>query len=155
MKKLFILSAVILWVSSNACFAAYGSYDAGTLNREYVRDLRTHEAITRARQNNSSIVKPKTAAQEVKQVVEANIKSIVFINNNSISSSVLQNIVKDKLNKPMSAENIAAIRRDIMKFYQDQGYFSALALVSSQDSQTGELTIEIREGGKNSIQIEE
>ena len=153
MKKIFIFLGIITFFS-NISYAQYGGFDAGTLNRQYVQDLRTHEAITRARQH-SAIVTPKTGTQLPKEVTNVNIKSITFVNNNSIPSAVLNNIVKDKLNQPMNAENVAAIRRDIMKFYQDQGYFSALAMVVSQDSQTGELTIEIREGTKNSIQIQD
>ncbi len=153
MKK--ILAAVVTaLIAANVSYAQYAGYDAGTLNRQYVQDLRTHEAVTRARQS-SAIVQPKTASQTQKEVTDANIKSIVFVNNNSISSSVLTNVVKDKINQPMTAENVSAIRREIMRFYQDQGYFSAVAMAVSQDSQTGELTIEIREGGKNSIQIQD
>ena len=55
----------------------------------------------------------------------------------------------------MNIENISAIRKDIMRYYQSKGYFSAVALVTAQDYQTGSLTIEIKEGGKNSIVIEE
>jgi hemolysin activation/secretion protein len=42
-----------------------------------------------------------------------------------------------------------------MKYYQEKGYFSAIAVVNSQDFQTGELVIEVREGGRNSITIQE
>ncbi len=153
MKKLLTL-VFILVLFSGAANAQYGGYDAGTLNRQYVQDMRMHEATTRARQN-SAIVKPKTATQVTPEVKNADIKSVVFVNNNSISSTVLNNLVKDKINQPMTAENIADIRKNVMRFYQDQGYFSAVVMVVSQDSQTGELTLEVKEGGKNSIQIQE
>ena len=89
-----------------------------------------------------------------KELSASNIKAISFVGNDSISSTVLNNLLKDKIDQPMSAENIAAIRKTVMKFYQEQGFFSAVAMVLSQDSQTGELVIEVREGGKNSIQIQ-
>ncbi len=153
MKKL-LMPVCILIVSCTAVNAQYAGFDAGTINRDYVQDMRTHEVTARARQN-SAIVQPKASVQEPKEIKSADIKSIVFVNNNSVSSSVLINLVKDKINKPMTAENIADIRRNVMRFYQDQGYFSAVVTVVSQDSQTGELTFEVREGGKNSIQIQE
>ena len=152
MKKLLVLSSLLLF-AANASFAQYAGFDAGTLNREYVRDLRTHEAITRAR-SNSAIVTPKAGTQMPKELSASDIKAISFVGNESISSAVLNNLLKDKINQPMSAENIAAIRKTVMRFYQEQGFFSAVAMVLSQDSQTGELVIEVREGGKNSIQIQ-
>ncbi|MBQ9245113.1 hypothetical protein IJ182_02470 [bacterium] len=157
MKKLlaifFIIFATAGIAKASGGFGA-GAYDAGSLNRDYVRDMRIHEVSTREKNRNSAIISTKTTPKTQEQVISSDIKSIVFVNNNSIPSSQLQAVVRDKINQPMTQENISAIRKDIMRYYQNQGFFSAVALVASQDTQTGELVIEIKEGGKNSIQIE-
>ncbi len=154
MKKLFIMFALISVCVDMSMTAAFAYYDAGALNSQYMRDLRVHEAMTRSR-NKSAIVTAKTAPKADSDVVLANINKITFVNNASIPSTELFDVVSDKINKPMNAENVSQIRKDIMKYYQERGYFSALASVVSQDTQTGELIIEIKEGGKNSILIQE
>ena len=63
-------------------------------------------------------------------------------------------LVKDKIDKPMNAENLADIRKVIMKYYQANGYYSAVPIIVSQDNTTGTLVIQIEEGTKNSITIE-
>ena len=153
MKKIILLSGVLLMVSQAAFAASYGTYDAGAVNSQYMTDLRTHEAAVRAK-NKSAIISTKTTPKTQAEVTTSDIKSITFVNNDSIPSSELLNVVEDKINKPMTSENITEIRKDIMKYYQERGYFSALAMVVSQDSQNGGLVIEIKEGGKNSIQIQ-
>ncbi len=154
MKKLFVLLTVI---SAAICIntqPAFCIYDAGALNTQYTRDLRVHEAVTRTK-NKSAIVSTKTAPKTQDEVTASNIKSITFVNNSSIPSNLLQDVVADKINQPMTTENISAIRKDIMKYYQDRGFFSAVAMVVSEDSQTGELVIDVKEGGRNSIQIQD
>ena len=54
----------------------------------------------------------------------------------------------------MNAQNLAEIRKDIMKYYQANGYYSAVPIIVSQDNTTGTLVIQIEEGTKNSITIE-
>lgn len=156
MKKI-LLSICLSCLTSLSVYASgpLGGYDAGALNREYVKEMRMHEVISGARQKNSAIVSPRPDAKLPKEVVSAELKNVVFINNDSFSSSELKSLVQDKIGQPMSPENIAAVRKSLMKFYQDNGYFSAVALVKSEDAQTGELVIELKEGGKNSIQIQE
>ena len=162
MKKAFIIFTLFSLTANISLASAFGGYDAGAVNSQYMRDLRTHEAITRAK-NKSAIVttKKNTPLQQRElqeqrdKIINADIKTITFVNNASIPSSDLLNVVSNKINTPMSAENIASIRKDIMKYYQDNGFFSAVAIVSSQDSETGEVVIEIREGGRNSITIQE
>lgn len=153
MKKILAI-CFIMCALNNFEFAAAANYDAGAINRDYVRDMRLHEVTTRARNRDSAIISTKTTPKTQEQVTTSDIKSIVFVNNNSIPSSELQKVVSDKINQPMTQENISAIRKSVMRYYQNQGFFSAIALVASQDTQTGELVIEVKEGGRNSIQIE-
>lgn len=154
MKKVFVLFS-ILAMTANITFAnALGGLDAGAINRQYTRDLRVHEMATRAK-NRSAIVTTKTAPKTQEEITTSNLKEVVFINNASIPTAELNAVISNKIDKPMNHENIAAIRKDIMKYYQANGYFSAVAIVTAQDTQNGVLTIEVKEGGKNSIVIEE
>ena len=157
MKKIIFLVAMIVitaeYSMANVGFN-YGAMDAGSINQRYTKDLRTHEFQTRAK-SKSAIVTTKTQPKTQEEVTTSDLKSVIFINNTSISSKELLTVISNKINKPMNIENISAIRKDIMRYYQSKGYFSAVAMVTAQDYQTGSLTIEIKEGGKNSIVIEE
>lgn len=159
MKKILILFFMCA-LTSNISFAnPFGGYDAGALNSQQMRDLRTHELATRAKQKSAIVttkstqLKQQEINQQREQLLNSNIKNIVFVNNKSIPTSNLLNVVENRINKPMNAENIAEIRKDIMRYYQSKGFYSAVAMVASQNFKTGELVIEIREGGKNSITI--
>ena len=157
MKKISILFALLVFTSgfamANMGFSSanLGGMDAGAINQ---RDLRTHEIQTRAK-SRSAIVTTKTQPKTQEEVTAADIKFVVFVNNHSIPSSELSTAIAKRLNKPMSPENISAIRRDVMRYYQAKGYFSAVAMVTAQDTQNGSITIEVKEGGKNSIIIQE
>ena len=160
MKKISILLAVLVFTTgfamANVGFSSanYGGMDAGAINQRYTRDLRTHEIQTRAK-SRSAIVTTKTMPKPQEQVTTSDLKFVVFVNNYSIPSSELSSVISNRLNKPLTRENIAAIRKDIMRYYQSKGYFSAVAMVTAQNTINGSITIEVREGGKNSIIIQE
>lgn len=160
MKKILVLFAIMVIASdfsmANVGFNAgqFGGMNPGAVNQQYTRDMRTHEISTRAK-SRSAIVSTKTQPKTQEEVTTTDLKSVIFINNSSIPSSELLNVISDKINKPMNIENISAIRKDIMRYYQSKGYYSAVAMVTAQDTQSGSLTIEIKEGGKNSIIIQE
>ncbi len=151
MKKILVLSIIIAGIVNTAY--AMG-YDAGFINQQNVLDMRTHEAITRERAKNNAIISTKTQPKTEEQITAATIKSINFVNNNSIATNQLQALVYDKINQPMTNENISAIRKTIMRYYQNQGFFSAVVMLSSQDTSTGTLVFDVKEGSRNSILIE-
>ena len=156
MKKIVILSSVLFIANMNFAFAYnLGGMDAGAINRQYVRDMRIHEMQSRPHKKSDAIVQPKTSVQKaVIPDVTAEIKSISFTGNNSVPASELNALLKNKINKPMNAQNIADIRKDIMRYYQANGYYSAVPIIVSQDNMSGSLVIQIEEGPKNSIVIE-
>lgn len=157
MKKFFILSLLIA-VNSQFAFSLPG-VDAGAVNSSAVMDLRLHDAVTRAREKSNVTNKNKAAEQKeidnIKQEALTNIKHITFLNNNTIASRELLNIIQRYINQPMSVENVSLIRKEIMNYYHKKGYYSAVAMVSAENSQTGELVLDINEGGKNSIIIQD
>ncbi len=154
MKKALCMVSIILVGNVQSVFAnAFGGMDAGAVNSQIVRDLRFHEVSTRAKQK-SAIVKPKTSLQEqIMPDVVNEVRKITFVGNNNIPTAELNVVVKDKINKPMDHKNLGAIRKDLMRYYQANGYYSAVPIIVSQDNITGELVIQIEEGNKNSIII--
>ena len=156
MKKTLCLVCILMIGTMNIALAgAFGGMDPGAINYQATRDMRLHEVSSRVKQKNSAIVQPKTALQErTIPDVTAYIKTINFVNNKNIPTEELSFLVKDKIDKPMNAENLADIRKVIMKYYQANGYYSAVPIIVSQDNTTGTLVIQIEEGTKNSITIE-
>ena len=162
MKKVLFLLCV-LTISINTAFAfQMGGFDAGTMNQQYVRDMRTHEFATRAKSKNAIVNtadKTNRATADLDKATQqlpenSNIKSITFINNHSIPTSELERVVSYGINKPATANNIAQIRQTLTKFYQANGFYSALIFPNIQNLSTGELIIEVKEGIKNSITVE-
>ena len=156
MKKVLILSVLLLVANYNIAIAnPFGSVDPGAINTQYMKELRLHDMKSRARQKSAIINTSEKTQNEIVETQEVGeIQSINFVGNNVFSSQQLQQIVKDKIGTPLSAENVAAIRRSLMKFYQSQGYYSAIPIVVAQNNKTGEIVFEIQEGTKNSIVIE-
>ncbi len=155
MKNLLSIVFILLIANMNSAIAFnVGGMDAGAVNRQYAQDMRIHEIKSRS-QNRSAIVKPKTALQEktIPDVV-TEIKNISFVNNVNIPTQELSMVVEDKINQPMNAQNLASIRKDLMKYYQANGYYSAVPIITKQDNTTGTIVIQIEEGSKNSIIIE-
>jgi hemolysin activation/secretion protein len=154
MKKILVLMTV-LTVTIQASYAAgFGAYDAGSINSQYMRDLRTHEMVTRTK-NKSAIVQQKTKAEQVeKPPVTAHIKKITFINNEAIPTSELEGITSGYLGKLASDAMVSKIRKLVSKYYQSNGYFSAIVIPNVNNLTKGELIFEIKEGTKNSIVIE-
>ena len=156
MKKFLLIVSFVYLVNITPSYSlSVGGMDPGAINSQYMRDIRLHEVKMNAKKKNSSIVQPKTEInkQEIPDVVP-NLKSLVFVNNKYFSTSQLLALVNDKIDKPLSAENISSIRRSIMNFYQSKGFYSALPIIVSQDNTKGELVIDVNEGTRNSIIFE-
>ena len=155
MKKTLCLVCILMIGTMNIALAgAFGGMDPGAINSQSMRDLRMHEVSSRVKQK-SAIVQPKTSLQEqIAPDVVNKVLKINFVGNAQIPTSELNVVVKDKINKPMDHKNLSAIRKDLMRYYQANGYYSAVPIIVSQNNITGELVIQIEEGSKNSITIE-
>ncbi len=154
MKKLFIVMCIISLTANTVMASAFGGYDAGALNSQYSRDLRMHEMVTRSKYKNDNAIINKS--QEPATVVEtaSDIKSFKFINNKSFTEKELLKVVDYKLNEPATEENIAELRKKIIRFYQNRGFYSAVAFPNTSNISSGELIFDIQEGGRNSITVE-
>ena len=155
MKKFLCLLSIIMVFGFEPAFAnVYGGMDPGAINSQYMRDMRTFEVKSRVKQKNAIVKQTAIDKAEATPVQTSDIKTITFVNNKVFSSAQLMTLVNDRLNQPMNFENIAAIRKTLMKFYQSNGYYSAVPIIVSQDNTTGELVIQMDEGTRNSIVIE-
>ena len=156
MKKLFCLLCLATMALSNSAIAnQFGGMSPGAINNQNVRDLRLHEVSTRTKQR-SAIVQPKTKQMEQPVIpdVVSNLSAVKFTNNANFTSAQLEQVTQPYIGQPLSPENIAQIRKDLMTFYQKRGFYSAVPIIVSQNGSTGELVIEMQEGSKNSITFE-
>lgn len=155
MKKIFSVVFFTLFITNQTVFAAsLGGMDPGVINTQYMREFKTFEAKSKMQQKNAIINSTKDENPANDAIPIGNLKKIQFVNNNNFSAAQLSSIVEDKINQPMTAENLSEIRKRIMRFYQSEGFFSAVPVIISQDNKTGEIVIEIKEGTKNSIIVE-
>ena len=154
MKKIILPILCLSVISSNQTVWAIsmGSMDAGAVNSQYMREFRGYEVKSRM-QEKSAIVKSINEA-DGKEVAIGTLSKIQFVGNNNFSAEQLSAIIEDKMNKPMTAENLSELRKRLMRFYQSEGFYSAVPVIISQDNKTGELVIEIKEGSKNSITVQ-
>ena len=160
MKKISLLAFVLIMLSNVSFAAGLGAYDAGALNQQYMRDLRTHEFASRAKTKNAIInTTDKKSEKEINNSsdipVNAIIKSVKFINNNAIASETLNGVVSYAIDRPATSANISEIRRILTKYYQSKGYFSVVIIPQMQELDKGIIIYEIQEGPKNSISVEE
>lgn len=159
MKKLFVLLLLMFSTSEFMISYAMPALDAGSINATNVMDLRLHEAITRSKEKNKAVRKEtaeeqEQALKEYNQAALSDIKYVTFTNNNSISSKELYNVIRQYINQPMNPVNVSAVQKEIMRYYQRKGFYSVLATVTAENTQTGELILDVKEGGRNSITIE-
>ena len=150
MKKSFsiIMLFSIILSASTAFGAAMGGYDAGSINSQYMKDIRTFDL----RKENQKRIQQIERPQQI--VTTGNLSSVSFVNNRAFSEKTLQGIVQEFIGQPMNPSTIMQMRKKIMKFYQSNGYYSAVAVVENDNMREGTLTFRIQEGTKDSIQIE-
>ncbi len=150
-KKLsfFVLFSIIL-SASTAFGAAMGGYDAGLVNSQYMKDIRTFDL----RKENAKRAQQIEAPQVQQRIAAGNLVSVSFINNRAYSEKTLQGIVQEYIGGPLTPTTLMEMRKKIMKFYQSNGYYSAVAIVENENMREGTVTFRMQEGSKDSIQID-
>ncbi|MBR6163422.1 hypothetical protein IKQ26_06005 [bacterium] len=150
-KNLSVLALSVLILSSSAAFAtAMGGYDAGQMNSQYMMDIRSFDF----RKENSKRAQQIETPKPVQRVDAGQLNSVSFVNNRVFSQKTLQSIVAEFIGKPITSATIMQMRKKIMKYYQSYGYYSAVAIVESENPADGIITFRMQEGSKDSIQIE-
>lgn len=154
MKKVLILIC-IMSACTNISFASMGAYDAGSLNREYVRDMRMHEMQTRERNKAAIVQKENAVEKRLSNVpVSAEIKKISFDGNEALSSEALLKVVESNIGTIANEQRVVNMRNLLLKYYQSNGYYSVIVFPDITKLSSGELLFHIKEGGKNSITVE-
>lgn len=158
MKKiltlLFLMSAF-----SGAAYAAFGALDAGSLNQEYVRDMRLHD-FERRSQNKSAIIQKEKETEEMEEPKINHpstvpvVNNIRFSGNSQIPAGDLSRLVSNYIGQIPTDSSIAQMRKTITQYYQANGYYSVIVIPDLSGLSQGLLTFEIKEGMKNSITIE-
>lgn len=156
MRKLLFTMFIAIMVS-NAAFAGMGAFDVGTINQQNVRDMRLHEVQTRAQNRSAIIQKEKTEQEEQNKVsvpaITKTIKTIRFSGNEKIPAGDLYRVVSGYIGAPATEQTIIAIRKLVTKYYQANGFYSAIVIPETNGLTSGSLVFDIQEGDKNSITI--
>ncbi|MDD3237457.1 MAG: POTRA domain-containing protein [Candidatus Gastranaerophilales bacterium] len=144
MKNLFVLIFALTIATPAFAYINMGSYDAGAINSMYMQDIRNF-----ARQKEI----PKIL-QDNKEQQGFVLERVNFVNNHAFTFSELEQVFEKKLGTTVTPVDINTMRRELMQFYQKNGYPSVLVNIDSQDPDGGIVTYSINEGNKNSVQIE-
>ena len=84
---------------------------------------------------------------------EAVIREIRFEGNTVYADEELRGAIETDLSKPMGAEELETLRKEVSKFYADGGYVNSGALIDAQELSGGILTIRVVEGTLDRINI--
>lgn len=82
------------------------------------------------------------------------LREIKIVGNTAIDESVLSEITRAYLDRPLSFSDLQDLRDELTLAYVSRGYVTSGAVLPEQESQDGSLTIEIIEGRLDAIQIE-
>jgi len=147
MKRfLFLLTALVISQQISLAIDMMGSYDPGLINSQYMKEIKIFE---------SGKTKPDIFKIDTPLEKTFTLKQVNFVNNEACNTEELESVVADKIGKEMAPSDIALMERSIMKYYQSKGYVSAIATVSATDKSSGIITISLKEGKENSVQVEE
>ncbi len=81
------------------------------------------------------------------------LKGIEFDGNTVFSDAELLELVKDRIGKKVSIEEMEGVRKTISKHYFDQRYVNSGAVIDEQDLAAGVLKIRIVEGRLNDVNV--
>ncbi len=81
------------------------------------------------------------------------LKGIEFDGNTVFSDAELLELVKDRIGKKVSIEELEGVRKTISKHYFDQRYVNSGAVIDEQDLAAGVLKIRIVEGRLNDVNV--
>ena len=156
MKKL-IISLFMIFAVAGMSYASMG-FDAGSIGQQNVIDMRLHDIEMRAKNRNAIIQKEKSEEQQQQKVMvptsATTIQNIRFSGNVGIPAGDLARVSSSYLGKPATDTNISAIRKLISKYYQSNGYYSAVVVPEASSLTSGTLNFQIKEGTRNSITID-
>lgn len=81
------------------------------------------------------------------------INEIRFDGNGVFSDEELRDVISVDLSKPLSTEDLEAIRKAVSQFYFNNGYVNSGAMIGEQDLSKGVLTVSVVEGVLDKINV--
>ena len=81
------------------------------------------------------------------------INEIRFDGNGVYSDEELRDVISVDLSKPLSTEDLEAIRKAVSRFYFSNGYVNSGAMIGEQDLSKGVLTVSVVEGALDKINV--
>ena len=129
-----------------------GTLNPGVLQREY------SPPIPNQVQPNLNLPKPQVEENRQQAPQDSGItiliRKVIFEGNAKISSTELDQVVKNSLGKKLSFSDIEKLVNDVTAYYRSHGYFISQAFLPRQDTSTGTLVIQIVEGYIEKIEVE-
>lgn len=142
MKKLTILMILTVFSSGLAYGSQFGSYDAGIINSQYLKEFKLFEKDKKVPEILDK--KPETFL----------LNAVNFENNNSCTSDELTQLVNDKIGQDITPADISDMRKTITQYYQSKGFASVVVTTSLNEITDGNVLFNIEEGPQNSIEVE-
>lgn len=138
MKKIYLLFLLLI-IAPQACKASTtGTYDPGLLNSQHMKEFNIFERDTKLPEIFKEQPRPKSYY----------ISTIKFEKNSSIPTVKLVEIIEEKIGAKLSQDDLLKMTQDLTKFYQDNGYKSAIVEVSDKNAEQGTIIFSIYEGPK-------
>ncbi|MBM30821.1 MAG: hypothetical protein CMD77_07915 [Gammaproteobacteria bacterium] len=81
------------------------------------------------------------------------VNEIRFDGNGVYSDEELRDVISVDLSKPLSTEDLEAIRKAVSRFYFNNGYVNSGAMIGEQDLSKGVLTVSVVEGALDKINV--
>ena len=81
------------------------------------------------------------------------VNEIRFDGNGVYSDEELRDVISVDLSKPLSTEDLEAIRKAVSRFYFSNGYVNSGAMIGEQDLSKGVLTVSVVEGALDKINV--
>lgn len=102
---------------------------------------------------------PKAPPTQINSVQSQVIKEVRFVGNTVLTNLALQALVwpgqdgGPRAPTALSFTQMQALANDVTRYYREQGYLAAIALLPAQDLSSGILTIEVLEGQLDQVKV--
>jgi hemolysin activation/secretion protein len=115
--------------------------------------IATASAFTNAQEQVLPPLKDLGIKEDLSLTGKLVINEIRFDGNGVYSDEELRDVISVDLSKPLSTEDLEAIRKAVSQFYFNNGYVNSGAMIGEQDLSKGVLTVSVVEGVLDKINI--
>ena len=115
--------------------------------------IATASAFTNAQEQVLPPLKDLGIKEDLSLTGKLVINEIRFDGNGVYSDEELRDVISVDLSKPLSTEDLEAIRKAVSQFYFNNGYVNSGAMIGEQDLSKGVLTVSVVEGVLDKINV--